>query len=163
MDCGAQPVPVVLDTHLRMPLTCRLALTARERHPIIFYCAESADPVAMKKLVAAGFRVLSCPRDSGGRLDVRHVRDALTRLGLRRLMVEGGVAVLESFLCSGVYDAICATVAPKIVRGRGLFTGPFGESDDGIRGELPLTPMHQQSIGGDSWFIYLANENKVHA
>lgn len=114
-DENAQPVPIILDTHLNHLANMKAAL--RARNPIICCSEQAAD--SLESLPEA---VILCPCPCGhdGRIDLRQ---ALTRLHhhhhVRKLMVEGGAQVIESFFEEGLVDAICLTIAPKLL-GHGI-------------------------------------------
>lgn len=88
---GPDPVPVVLDTHLRIPRSRRLAKNARTR---IYHVGD------VKLDVPA-----TCVRVKPGArgVDVEAVLQDLESQGLRSLMVEGGSQVLEAFVKSGLW------------------------------------------------------------
>lgn len=105
---GADPVPVVLDTELRIP-----AAAAVFRHPrqAIVLCAEDAPQRALDG------RVERVPRGSDGRLDVEEALRVLVRCGLHRVLVEGGAAVHRSLLDRRVVDQLCVYLAPLLIPG----------------------------------------------
>ncbi len=106
---GKDPVPVVLDTRLRLPLHARL-LTAGA--PAVILCAEDA-PV--RRLPADIIRV---PRAQDGQgVDVRAALRALAGRGLHRILVEGGGQIHRSFLDSGLIDTLHVYVAGALLPG----------------------------------------------
>lgn len=105
---GEDPRPVVLDAGLRTPPDARLL--ADGRRPLVF-CAVGSSAAA-KRLEDRGVELQTVERDETGRLRLDAVLEELGRRGIRRLMVEGGGAVLSSFLAQGVWDRAVLTVAP---------------------------------------------------
>jgi 3,4-dihydroxy 2-butanone 4-phosphate synthase/GTP cyclohydrolase II len=123
---GAQPQPVILDSHLRFPLAAKL-LTRTDRKPWVFYregaeagVASGAALARREALAAAGARLFPVPGGDGG-LDLRRVLDRLLAEGIRSLMVEGGARVLGSFISQGLASQAVITVSPTVVQG---FEGP---------------------------------------
>lgn len=144
---GPSPVPIVLDTHLRTPPGCKLL-----RRPALIFCGArrsaaagegDADFVGRRAaLEAAGATVCPLPMGVAAWLSPRAVLEQL-RAGVelrgyggaggsasqqlwrpRSVMVEGGVAVLASFLADlataplGAYAAqAVVTVAPTLLLG----------------------------------------------
>lgn len=109
---AASPQPIVLDSNLshiqKLGINCRL------RNPIICCSVEAASRLKTCPLDA---QILACQSTSDGRLDIRDVLHQLKiRHGIRSVMVEGGASVLSScFEQQGLVDALCITIAPKLL------------------------------------------------
>lgn len=105
---GADPVPVVLDTALRIPDGA--ALLAHPRGAVVI-CAEDAPA---RDLPA---RIVRVPRGDHGRVDVEAALRAIVGVGLHRVLVEGGAAVHRSLLDARLVDTLCVYVAPVLIPG----------------------------------------------
>jgi GTP cyclohydrolase II len=136
---GRDPRPVVLDTDLRIPAGARL--WTHPYGPWLF----SAEGLPDDRKIGAerrGGQVFEVPRSPGGRLDLPAVLDALGGLGIAGLMVEGGAAVITSFLSSGLADRAAITIAP-------VFVGGLRAPETAIP-ELPaLTGVEVHRLGAD--------------
>ncbi len=110
---GAQPLRVVLDSELRLPLTARL-LQANEAAGgvLIFGCAERAPADRRRQLEAAGAVVLLTSADRQRRVVLLEALEALAARGVQRLLVEGGARVLTSFLQAGLAARAEIEIAP---------------------------------------------------
>jgi 2,5-diamino-6-(ribosylamino)-4(3H)-pyrimidinone 5'-phosphate reductase len=111
------PLRVVLDPRLRTPTTGELA----KGPPLVLVHATGA------RGGPANAERIEVGTDARGRLRLPDVLSALERKGIRRLMVEGGSAVLSSFLTEGLVDELTIYVAPKLVGHKDaprLFSGP---------------------------------------
>jgi diaminohydroxyphosphoribosylaminopyrimidine deaminase/5-amino-6-(5-phosphoribosylamino)uracil reductase len=113
-NTGAQPARVVLDSRQRLPVTSRLAATARETPTYVV----STEPPA-EALAATGVRVLQVKAVGDGRPELQATLDALAAEGLGSLFVEGGGQVAASFLRCGLVDRIEWFRAPVILGGEG--------------------------------------------
>ena len=141
-----QPLRVVFDSALRLPLDSRLVRTASET-PVIAIAGAEPDPDRAEQLAERGVEVLSIPGDGGQR-----IRDALQVLGERgvtSLLLEGGATLAGSFLDAGEIDELRLFIAPLILGGAesrplagGLGAGSVAE---GIR---PVA-VHWDPIGED--------------
>ncbi|MDH3199065.1 MAG: bifunctional diaminohydroxyphosphoribosylaminopyrimidine deaminase/5-amino-6-(5-phosphoribosylamino)uracil reductase RibD [Candidatus Krumholzibacteria bacterium] len=98
---GADPVPVVLDSQLRLPGDNRWSVLGR---PYVVLCTGAASGERVRALERAGARVVRCEAEQGG-VSIAAALDALEAMGLRRVLVEGGAAVFGSFLRSELWDA----------------------------------------------------------
>jgi len=109
------PLRVVLDGAARLPLTSRLAQSAREI-PLLVAVGPEAPADRCGKLEAAGCEVWrSDLSDRNARLQA-----LLAHLGTRRLtnlLVEGGPEVLASFAALDAIDEVWAFIAPKLLGG----------------------------------------------
>jgi len=116
-----QPVRVVLDTHLNMPVTAQMAkLPGRS---LILTCAQ--DQQKQGALQQAGFEVYQLP-DKNGRLDLHAVMDFLGQQQINELLVEAGSVLNGALLAEGLVDEYVIYMAPCILgdQGRGLFNLP---------------------------------------
>jgi diaminohydroxyphosphoribosylaminopyrimidine deaminase/5-amino-6-(5-phosphoribosylamino)uracil reductase len=110
---GADPVPVVLDSSLRVPE--HAALFQSSRRPVIF-CA----PDAPERPLAAD--VIRVPRGPAG-LDLRAVLQALGARGLHDVLVEGGGQVLGALFAEDLVDDLACFVAPMLIPGGRSWVG----------------------------------------
>lgn len=106
---GADPQPIVLDSRLRMPPSCRLCRNAERR------CWVLTTPEAATE--RSDCELISIPGDVDGHVNLQEALQALYTRGIRNLMVEGGAEVITAFLRAELADAIVLTVAPVLVGG----------------------------------------------
>jgi diaminohydroxyphosphoribosylaminopyrimidine deaminase/5-amino-6-(5-phosphoribosylamino)uracil reductase len=107
---------VVLDSHLRLPLSSRLVKSAGA-HPLIMV-GTSAGESRRLEFEAKGVMVLLV-ESRGGRVSLDAALSALFDRGLRSLMVEGGAEVHGSFVRERRFDEMVLFRAPLILGGRG--------------------------------------------
>ena len=122
---GPDPLRVVVDTRLRIPLDRHLLTEHPER--TICATAEDAPPERVEAIRALGARVMF-GRRSGDGLDLADLLGCLHGLGIRSLMVEGGAGITTSLLRTGLVDRLVVCIAPKV-----LGTGLDAVGDLGIR------------------------------
>lgn len=111
---GANPQPVVLDTHLRTPATANLL--HGPLYPWIA-CAQGADVARSAALKAAGAQVISLPPGETGGVSLPALLAELSRRGIANLMVEGGARLIGAFLAARLADQVMITIAPVFVGG----------------------------------------------
>ncbi len=112
---GKSPIPIILDTYLRIPLDSNL-LQRNENLPWIF-CKQPARPNPKNNLEKMGARVFECDEDSKGYLNLVQVVSLLHQEGVNRLMVEGGRQVITQFLGKGLVDQAVITIVPVWLSG----------------------------------------------
>jgi 3,4-dihydroxy 2-butanone 4-phosphate synthase/GTP cyclohydrolase II len=111
---GQNPQPVVLDSRLRFPLEARLLKTAKK--PWLF-TAVGVNVEAKERLRNAGAEVFEIETNEGGQVRLDKVLGRLGEKGISSLMVEGGAAVITSFLQEGLADVLVLTIAPVYIGG----------------------------------------------
>jgi len=127
---GKKPVRIVMDSHLRTPADSQLLATAN-KCPVIIYTSQNAvqtNPHAAEELSGKGAELLAYP-DTHGLSNLHFLLDELSNRGIAQLLVEGGPAVLTSFLRENLADEIVIYIAPKILGAQGGIgiTGPMAE------------------------------------
>lgn len=113
---GRDPIRVVLDSRLRLPLTSRL-LHLDSAAPTWVATTSQAPPAAVRALEAQGAQVLVLPADAG-RVSLPTL---LTELGTRQvqsLLVEGGAETLGTFFDQRLVNQFYFFYAPKILGGQ---------------------------------------------
>ena len=147
------PMAVVLDSALRIPLSCELVKCAGKR-PLLIVCNETAvDSVAANKLIDAGVRLVPVPNTR----DIKSVGKILAEQGLTRVLVEGGSQVLASFVAARQCDRLLTFTAGKIIGADGLTSiGPLALAH---LGDAPhLTLESYRKLGPDLLASYINAE-----
>lgn len=112
---GKNPQPIIVDTHLRFPLSARLLMNPDLRPWVV--TSDHVEPKRRKLLESAGAKVLAVPHNSDGLLDLRSILMLLGGIGIASLMVEGGARVITSFLKNHLADWLVITLTPRLVGG----------------------------------------------
>jgi riboflavin-specific deaminase-like protein len=107
---GPDPRPVVLDSHLRIPLDSKL-LTRSENLPWIA-CVPSADEEKWGALERRKVQVIKCRPNREKQIDLADLLEQLYLSGIRSVMVEGGAGVITGFLAAQLVDLAVITIAP---------------------------------------------------
>ncbi|MCR5640303.1 MAG: bifunctional diaminohydroxyphosphoribosylaminopyrimidine deaminase/5-amino-6-(5-phosphoribosylamino)uracil reductase RibD [Lachnospiraceae bacterium] len=130
-----QPIRIVLDSNLRIPLTSQLVQTIDEAPLIVVTTPEGAKAQAAKRqvLTAAGVEVLEFQRHPAtGHIDLFPLLQELGRRHVDSLLVEGGGQVHASFLQQHQAQKLYVYIGAK------LFGG--GSSKDPV-GALPIASV----------------------
>jgi GTP cyclohydrolase II len=140
---GDNPQPVVLDSGLRFPDGAKL-FTHPDKSPLLF-TTEAALAGDITRLEARGASIHVMPKDTLGRVNLIAALQCLAESGMKRLMVEGGATVINSFLQSGLVDYCVITVVPKLI-------GGVKAMNDHYSHHLPplsIVDCRYQPLGGD--------------
>lgn len=118
------PRPIVLDSTLRMPVDCKLIRNHTAgvgRRPLVL-SSTLASSQRRKVLEEAGVEVVQVePSSSDGKLEWSRLLERIYDAGVRRLMVEGGAAVIDSLMQQPQHiDLLLVTIAPVTVGPKGF-------------------------------------------
>ena len=112
---GSNPQPIILDTHLRTPLSARL-VTQSDLSPWIINAKDNHSN-QIEALKNAGATPLPCGTAQDGKIDLHALMAMLAQMQINSLMVEGGAKVITSFIHSRLIDQFIITVSPRLVGG----------------------------------------------
>lgn len=114
---GVDPLRIICDTNLRLPLTGKIVETAGDI-PTIAVCGEDADIERQKALEARGVKVIRIPVISEGMLNLKFLMKYLgNEMKLDSILLEGGGNLNASALEQGIINKAYAYIAPKIIGG----------------------------------------------
>jgi GTP cyclohydrolase II len=109
------PQPVIVDSHLRTPVSCQL-LQRTDCRPWIA-TTNLMDHSRAADLATAGAVIIPFEAAPDGRVPLGSLLDELSRRSISSLMVEGGAQVITSFLSQNLVDWVLITLAPRFVGG----------------------------------------------
>lgn len=109
------PVRVIVDTNLRVPLESRVFDSETSALTII---ASGSNVSTAKRKTVEGFRarVISC-RMNHGQIDLGDLLDKLAKMSICSVLVEGGAALFSSFIKEGLVDKFYIFLAPILLGG----------------------------------------------
>ena len=110
---GRNPVRIICDSKLRIPLDCNIVQTAKEIPTIIACCQENEKKSALEK---SGCEVLCFPGKNG--VNLKKLTETLGERSLDSVLIEGGSEIHYSALEAGIVQHIYAFTAPKIFGGK---------------------------------------------
>lgn len=115
------PVRIVLDSKLRLPLECRLVKTAREIKTIIscVKCEEESFLERKNALLDLGVEVLELSATKENHPDLKELFKILGERNIDSVLVEGGGEVNFSLLKENLVNHIYAFVGAKVFGGNG--------------------------------------------
>ena len=133
IDGAHQPLRIILDSHLRIPMGSRLVRSAKE-YPLLIVCNESTrdreeGTSRIQKLEEAGAKVWTLP-EKNGHPDLNVLMQRLGEEKIDSVLIEGGGTVNEAALKAHIVHHVYAYIAPKIFGGEDAKTPVEGS---GIR------------------------------
>lgn len=146
---GRQPVRLVLDSNARMPVD---AAMLDDAHDVWLLTGQGADTSALESRLD---KVIGCPTDRNGRVDIGSALTLLAEEGITRIMVEGGGSVAASLLAANLVDTIVWARAGGVIGADGIgAVAPVGleHLSDMTRYKL----LSQERCGPDTLDVYCA-------
>jgi diaminohydroxyphosphoribosylaminopyrimidine deaminase/5-amino-6-(5-phosphoribosylamino)uracil reductase len=110
---GRNPVRVVLDSQLRIPLNSHLLTDNQVQKTII--ATTSSDIDRIDQIKKTGVHVWEMESHNNSRIPIPALLKKLAQARMSAVMVEGGARIFTSFLKAKMVDHIVIAVAPKII------------------------------------------------
>jgi len=114
---GIDPIRVICDSRLNIPISSKIMYTAKRVRTIIATTEEMVDTPEAAVLRKCGAEIVAA--GSGNRVDLKILMQELGKLEIDSVLLEGGSTLTASALREGIVDQIYTFVAPKIFGGAG--------------------------------------------
>jgi diaminohydroxyphosphoribosylaminopyrimidine deaminase/5-amino-6-(5-phosphoribosylamino)uracil reductase len=125
------PVRIVLDSALRLPISCKLVGTAQQT-PLWLISGDDTPPGNKRPLEARGVELMAVAT-RGGEIDLTAALTLLAQRGITRLMVEAGPILAAALLRADLVDEAALFRSSNPIAGAGI---------DALEG-LPLSALTQ--------------------
>jgi len=144
---GHDPVRVIIDPHLDIPVTSKIATTSRHQRSLVF-CKDDSDHHRQQQLLSMGMEI--CPiAGQGDLIPLDQVLVVLGEMGLCSVLVEGGGEINASLLDSDLIDKVYWFIAPKMVGGKQAPSPIGGLGIPLMKDARALVSMEIDQIGED--------------
>jgi diaminohydroxyphosphoribosylaminopyrimidine deaminase/5-amino-6-(5-phosphoribosylamino)uracil reductase len=144
---GAPPWRIVVDGRLRTPLAAKFVRHARQSPSVILTLA-GGDRRRRQALAECGVRLVDIPPDADGRVDLARALGELGKLGLTRILVEGGATLAAALLRGKLVDRLAWFRSAGVIGGDGLAAvAPFGVA--GLAAQARGVRLSVMRIGED--------------
>ncbi|MGD9849660.1 MAG: bifunctional diaminohydroxyphosphoribosylaminopyrimidine deaminase/5-amino-6-(5-phosphoribosylamino)uracil reductase RibD [Nitrospirales bacterium] len=144
---GRQPVRVVLDSRLRIPVTAKVLRWIIEQPTIV--CTTSQAPKnKIQQLERQGVQVWVMPQCSS-RVSLPAVLKRLGQSGLTSVLMEGGPTLNASALKANVVDRVELYIAPKLLGGQDALGLIGGSSPKRMQVAWQIDQVRVKQLGPD--------------
>ncbi len=145
---GKDPVRIVVDSTLKIPLNARI-LHLNSDAPTMIATTDQADGEKATALQAMpGVKLIIAPQKAG-KVDLDYLMFVLGEQGIDSLLLEGGATLNASALESGIVDKVLMFIAPKILGGQNAPTPVGGKGIEVLEKAVHLKRMTAVEIGED--------------
>lgn len=130
--CLSNPIRIILDSKLAIPLKSKMVKTAAEIKTIVVTSEKALEIKGnqnkIKNLKDLDVIIISAPLDKDNRLDLPKVLEILAQqpYEIDSILVEGGASVHDSFLREKLADYVHIYIAPKLLGGKDALTSVSG-------------------------------------
>ena len=149
---GQNPLPIVLDSHLRLPLDSNLL---KNKMPPLIATTTSASREKQDRIEEYGAKIIRILPDERGWVDLHLLLNRMADLGIDNIMVEGGARVITSFLSQHLVDRIVITIAPTFLGGLQAMENPLATCRQGSSGLTVMPEFNNcgyEQVGKDIVF-----------
>lgn len=161
IEGGRDPIRIIADSHLRIPIDSQLVRTAGQQ-PLIVACLPDADEEKAAQLQEKGVEVLRIPGVTTADIteeqkEVISLPVLMKELGARKIdgiLLEGGGQLNESALQAGIVDRIYCYIAPKIFGGAQAKTPVEGQGLTRAADAWQFNRIGMQEFGQDILLQY---------
>jgi diaminohydroxyphosphoribosylaminopyrimidine deaminase/5-amino-6-(5-phosphoribosylamino)uracil reductase len=144
---GRDPIRVIVDSKLRIPLFAKV-LTERSEAKTIVATLAGAPHAKVNKVRAAGAEVLFMKNDKG-RVDLRDLMRQLGKRNIMSVLIEGGAEINASALKAGIVDKVIAIIAPTLMTGTNSLCSVGGASPARLSQAIGITGFTTRCIDRD--------------
>jgi diaminohydroxyphosphoribosylaminopyrimidine deaminase / 5-amino-6-(5-phosphoribosylamino)uracil reductase len=150
---------VIADSGCRIPMDAKVL--ENEPQLVVVATTERSDPAKRRELERKGAQVIVCP-EKEGRVDLRFVMQALGRMGIDSVLLEGGSTLAFGMLKENLVDKVVSFIAPKILGGQTAPTPVGGEGIEHMEDSIRVHSWSTRSIGEDLVITgYLNHHNGI--
>lgn len=161
IEGGRDPIRIIADSHLRIPMDSQLVRTAGQQ-PLIVACLPDADEEKAAQLQEKGVEVLRIPGVTTADIteeqkEVISLPVLMKELGAHKIdgiLLEGGGQLNESALQAGIVDRIYCYIAPKIFGGAQAKTPVEGQGLTRAADAWQFNRIGMQEFGQDILLEY---------
>lgn len=147
IEKGVDPVRIICDSSLRIPLESQIVQTAKEIPTIVVTTKRARQREKWKALQQAGVEVLQ--QEQEGEVDLQALMHTLGEKGIDSILLEGGGALNGSALKAGIVQRVNCFIAPKLVGGERAKSPVEGEGMDVMAQAAQLTQVTMEQVGSD--------------
>lgn len=144
---GRNPIRIIVDSTLKIPIDCKIVNTAKEVETIIA-TTDKANLDKINSLEDKGVKIIVVP-SKNGKVNLKELMITLGKLKIDSILLEGGGTLNFSALEEGIVDKVKIYIAPKIIGGKDSKTPIEGKGIDNLKDAFKITNLSVSTIGED--------------
>lgn len=148
IENGINPIRIVVDSTLRIPIDSKIIKTA-DKVKTIIATTKKAERNTIKILEDYGVQIIIADTNKEGRVDLKDLMKKLGEAKIDSILLEGGAKLNFSALEQGIVDKVQIYIAPKIIGGQNA-KGPVGGLGiDKLEQAFKLKEITYKTVGED--------------
>lgn len=148
---GKNPVRMICDSNLRIPLDCQITETAKEIPTIVAVKKQEFTKEQTEKIEQLSRKQVEVVEvsEKDGKLDMAELMEILGERGIDSILLEGGGTLNDTVLREGLVNKIYAYIAPKVFGGSSAKTPVEGEGISAVKDAYCFFVEQTKIIGED--------------
>ncbi|UOQ95648.1 bifunctional diaminohydroxyphosphoribosylaminopyrimidine deaminase/5-amino-6-(5-phosphoribosylamino)uracil reductase RibD [Halobacillus shinanisalinarum] len=151
---GKNPIRIVLDTHLRTPLSSRLIQNSEA--PTWIFTGKGVYDDELEDFLR--FPHVEIIRLESKRVEVEAVLNFLGERKLTSLLIEGGGTMADAFVRAGKVDETITYIAPKLIGGKQALTPVAGDGISSLKDVGAFQFISTEQLGEDIKIVSVKKE-----
>lgn len=147
IEGGRNPIRIVVDSNLRIPMDCKIVNTAKEVETIVA-TTDKSNLEKKKKLERKGVKVIVVP-SKNEKVDLKELMIILGDLKIDSILLEGGGTLNFSALEQKIVDKVKIYIAPKIIGGETSKTPIEGIGIRNLKDAFKINNLSVSTMGED--------------
>ena len=145
---GKQPLRIVLDSRLRIPLTSKI-LDTRSGQDTLIVTTRSASVEKIEELNKSGVKTVIAENRDDGEISLKSLINQLGKSGIMSLMIEGGSTISSSALIENIVDKIIIIYSLRIIGGKDSISMVSGPAPKSLNDSVFLKDVRIKRLGED--------------
>lgn len=148
LENGKNPIRIVVDTDLRIPLDA-LVLKDQDQAKTVIATVENKGDINKRNILKeSGIHLLDVP-EKNGKVDLKILLKMLGEMEIDSVLLEGGGTLNFSALNEGVIDKVLFYIAPILIGGKEAISPICGEGIEKLAQAFDVKNMKVEWMGND--------------
>lgn len=157
LENGIDPVRIICDSKMQIPLESQIVKTAKEIPTIVAACRQYEN---QEKLAALQEKNIEVIFSEGEKIDLNWLLLVLGQKKIDSILVEGGGKLHASFLEKGLMNRVYAYIAPKLIGGSDALSPIEGIGIEKMEHANKLDEVEIEQLGQDILITGVLKSNK---
>jgi len=142
------PLRIILDTSLRIPLSCKALKPDLAPQTIIATSSKMAVSKKAGAIKSKGAKIIITPLKKN-KVDIKKLTKTLGHMSISSILIEGGPQINESALDAGIVDKIMFFYAPEIMGGQDSKSIVAGKGPEKVYDSKTVQDISIKKVGRD--------------
>lgn len=154
IEKGVDPVRIICDTDLKIPLDSNIVKTAKEIKTIVAYSRDNEEK--KEELEKQNIILLKLPYNNG--VDLKALMTTLGEMKIDSVLIEGGGKINASSIEADIVNKVYAYIAPKIIGGKEALSPITGKGIEYMKNAVELENLKVEQIDKDYLLTRICKE-----